>query len=133
MIKLSNEISKRLSKEEYYNEADFIADCKVYIKALKAGRLLFKVEHVSNSGMSRKISITSFEGKCSKGYYRQYGKMLEALGYKVNYDYSNTNVTQIGCGMDMVWNLNYSIVKSIFRIGIINKKTCDVLSQKING
>lgn len=133
MINLNKEVIKAISKEEYYSEEDFISDCKVYIKALKAGRLLFKVEYVSNSGMSRKISITSFEGKYSKGYYRQYGKMLEVLGYKVNYDYNNTNVSVSGCGMDMVWNLNYTIVKSLHRIGFIQKKTCDILSQKING
>ena len=133
MIKLSNEVAKRLSKEVHYKEVDFISDCRTYIKALKAGRLLFKVEHVSNSGMSRKISITSFEGKHSKGYYRQYGKMLGALGYKVNYDYSNTNVTIGGCGMDMVWNLNYNIVKSLRRMGFMQEQTCAKLSQKING
>ena len=61
-ITLSKEIIKEINNMEYYDTESFISDCKTYIKALKSGRLQYKVTHVSKSGMSRNIEIQSFEG-----------------------------------------------------------------------
>ena len=80
-INLTNEMIKRLESNEYYSKEDFIRDCQTYIKALKSGRLQYRVTSVSSSGMSRDILISSFEGSMAKGYYRNYTSMLEVLGF----------------------------------------------------
>ena len=56
-IKLSAEVQKRIAKESYYNETDFVNDAKAYIAAVKSGRILYTVTSVSKSGMSRNISV----------------------------------------------------------------------------
>lgn len=130
MIKLSNEVIKRLKKEEYYTKEAFIRDCKTYLKAVSSGRILYAVTHVSSSGMSRNISIKSFEGKISNGYYRNYGMMLKTLGYNLN---SNTLDVKVGgCGMDMVFATNYNIIGSLEFMKFISKKKSEILAQKVN-
>ena len=39
-IKLSAEVQKRIAKENYYSETDFVNDAKAYIAAVKSGRIL---------------------------------------------------------------------------------------------
>jgi len=128
MIKLNKEITKRISKEDYYDEERFIKDCKAYIKAVKSGRIQYTVTHVSNSGMSRNIMIKSYEGTMSNGHYRWYYKMLETMGYTFAKDDS---IRVSGCGMDMLFATNYNIIHSLHRMGFIYKKTCASLAQKV--
>ena len=60
-IQLTKEMIKRLENETYYTKEYFIQDCKDYIKAIKEGRMLYLVDTVSNSGMSRTLIIKSCE------------------------------------------------------------------------
>lgn len=130
MIKLSKEQLKRLNKESYYNEENFIKDCKIYIKALKANRVRYSVTHVSSSGMSRDINIISFEGSMSNGYFRNYNMMLTILGY--SFAKHSNDIKVSGCGMNMLFATNYDIIHTFKRMGLIKNKTCEVLAQKIN-
>jgi len=130
-ITLSNEIKNNLKKEEYYTEDQFVSDVKTYINAVKSGRILYTVTHVSSSGMSRNINIKSFEGSMSKGHYRNYFTMLRVMGYKSADKYSS-NIRVGGCGMNMLFATNYNIIHSFYRMGFINKATCDVLAQRVN-
>ena len=132
MVKLTKEITKAIEKEEYYSEESFINDCKTYIKAVESGRILYTVTHVSNSGMSRNINIKSFEGKMSKGYYRNYFMLLQVLGYKLADKWNSSDIKVIGCGMNMLFATNYDIIHALNRLGFINKKECDVLAQRVN-
>ena len=82
--KLPQEAYKNMGKAARYstmpyNTINFVADCKTYIKALKAGRVLFiKVDRTEEFvGML----IKSYEGTKKKGYYRDYISMLVALGF----------------------------------------------------
>ena len=75
-IELKKEMLKAIDNMDYYTQEDFIRDSKIYIKALKSGRLQYRVTNVSKSGMSRDILISSFEGSMNKGYYRNYTLML---------------------------------------------------------
>lgn len=126
---LSKEILNNLKKNEYYNEEDFIYDCKVYIKALKSGRLQYTVTNVSKSGISRDINIQSYEGTMAKGYYRQYTGLTDALGYKRS---GWADIRVGGCGMNMLFATNYNIIHDFKRMGLISDKECKTLSQKIN-
>ena len=80
-----NIIDGNISEEMFYKTSDFIGDCKAYIKALKAGRVLF-VEldegiHVVD------VLIRSYEGTMKDGYYRDYSNMLVTLGFYEVGDY----------------------------------------------
>lgn len=130
-VTLSKEMLKNISKNEYYSEEGFIKDCKCYIKALKSGRLQYTVTNVSKSGMSRDIFIQSYEGTMTKGYFRTYFGMLKILGYKEASRYSSY-IRVGGCGMNMLFATNYNICHDLKRIGLITKKECELLCQKIN-
>ncbi len=127
-IKLSDEVKKHIAKESYYSETDFVNDAKAYIAAVKSGRILYTVTSVSKSGMSRNISVKSFEGKMTEGYYRNYIGFLRALGYKID-DFGSVKIS--GCGMNMLFATNHSAIHSLHRMGFMTKKACAVLAQKV--
>ena len=130
-IKLSQEVINNLKKENYYTEEAFINDAKTYIKAVKSCRIHYSVTQVSASGMSRNISIMSYEGSMSKGYYRNCFAMLRVMGYRSADKYSH-DIKVSGCGMNMLFATNYNIIHSFYRMGFINKTTCDTLAQRVN-
>ena len=130
MIKLSNEVIKFINSKEYYTQEDFLKDCKTYIKAVESGRILYRVTHVSSSGMSRDINISSYEGTMKRGSYRSYNYFLQAMGYR--FKKHSWDITVAGCGMNMLFRTNYDIINNLKHMGIITKKKCDILAQKVN-
>lgn len=131
MTTLTKEMIKRLSKEEYYTQEDFTKDIQTYIKALKEGRLQYLVMNVSSSGMNRNILIQSCEQNKNNNnfYYRQYLKMFEILGYKLD---KNFNIKVSGCGMNMLFATNYNLIRTFKNMNIITAEDCEMLAQKIN-
>jgi len=126
MTKLSKEVQKEISKNEYYNEEQFLADAKDYIKAIKDGRMICNIDSVSNSGMSRVIRFLSCEKSKHGFYYRNYYAFFKALGFS-----EVKNGFRIsGCGMDMIFHTNYTIIHRLHSMKFITKKTCDSLAQK---
>ena len=128
----NKELSKKMNKESYYTIESFIKDVNSYINAVKDGRILYIVERVSQSGMSRLIKVTS----CEKGdknyyrkyYYRNYNQMFLALGYNVNKE----GLFRVsGCGMDVLFATNYNLINTFHRLGFISKKQCEVLRQAV--
>ena len=117
-VTLSNEVKKAIAKNEYYSEESFINDANNWIKAIKEGRVICNVASVSKSGMSRKLKFLSYEPSTykdeQKGYYRQYNVMLECLGFKFNRD--SWAITVNGCGMDMIFHTNYTIMHQLYRM-----------------
>ena len=130
-ITLSKEIEKRLSKEEYYTKDMLLDDIQTYIKALKEGRLQYLVMNVSSSGMNRNILVQSCEQNKTNNnfYFRQYSRMFEMLGYKLNKDY---NIRVSGCGMNMLFATNYNLIHTFKNMNIISDLECKILAQKIN-
>ena len=126
---ISNEMKKEVEKNKYYNVEMFEKDCKTYIEAVRSGRILYNVEHVSASGMSRRITVKSYEGTMEKGYYRNYFAMLEVFGYKQNKDYT---ITVKGCGMNMLFATNHDLINKMYKMELLDKKTCDILAQNVN-
>lgn len=131
MIKLSNEVKKAIAKNEYYSEESFINDAKRYIAAVKSGRIQYTVTHVSSSGMSRNISIMSYEGTMKQGSYCTYYAFLKALGYTSADKYSH-EIRVSGCGMNMLFATNYNIIRALKHMGFMNEVTCKSLAQKVN-
>lgn len=130
-IILSKEVIKAIAKNEYYSEEQFINDAKKWVEAIKQGRVICTVASVSKSGMSRKLKFLSYEPSTYKeeqrGHYRQYNVMLECLGFKFSRD--SWSITVNGCGMDMIFHTNYTIMHNFKTMGIITKEECESLAQ----
>lgn len=129
MIKIRDDIKKKIAKTDYYDVDNFILDAKEYIKAIESGRCRYEVVSVSKSGMRRTINISAFVGKYSNGYFRTFRMMLKHMGYSFD-KYDDLIVT--GCGMNMLFATNYNIVHELYRMGFMKKEKCDKLAQKIN-
>lgn len=134
-IENDKDIMRRLKNNQYYTLNDLIRDIKCYIAALRAGRLQYTVLSVSKSGMSRNITIQSCERSKWDNkihyYYRQYNEMLKALGYTIVRGYTDA-IRVAGCGMNMLFATNYSLIRSFARLGFISKQERDLLCQRIN-
>ena len=126
-LNISKEIQKNIEKKlKYYDTDQFIKDCECYILAIKEGRMINVIKSVSSSGMSRVIKFTSCEGSNGRYYQRNYNCLFIALGYsEAKRDGFRIN----GCGMDMIFHTNYSIIHDMLNIGLITKEECAILAQ----
>ena len=121
--------------EKYlYTEEQFSADCKRYIKAIKEGRMMCSIGSVAPSGMSRTIKfveLTKRKGDkqlFALNFLLNFYQLFKVLGYKLagsNSDYFRIH----GCGMDMVFHTNYTIIHVLARLGFISAATCKSLAQ----
>ena len=127
-LEQEKELVKAISKISYYSVAQFQSDAKRYIKAIIDGRMNCRIIRVSSSGMSRVLKFTSCE-KGKHGYaYMQYYCLFLALGFTKA---SNDDGFRInGCGMDMVFHTNYTIIGRLQRFGFLTKEEADKLQQK---
>ena len=128
-IENNSEIVKGIKNLNYYEVERFIEDATRYIKAIKEGRMINSIGHVSKSGMSRTIKFVSCERSKSKNYYSNYFCMFKALGYTESR--AKDHYFSIGgCGMDMIFHTNYTIIHRLSRLGFISKKECEKLAQE---
>lgn len=129
-VENDKEISKRINAMPYYEVERFVNDAEDYIKAIKEGRMINSIGHVSSSGMSRSIKFVSMEkSKHNKQFYvRNFFQLFKALGYTESRAREHY-FTIGGCGMDMIFHTNYSIIHRLHRLGFINKEQCSKLAQ----
>lgn len=134
-IESNKEFLKRLKTHDfltYYSVDDFIKDAQTYIDAIKTRRMNCIIRSVSRSGMSRNIKFFSVEKSNNKPvqfYTRNYFTFFISLGYRLA-DKHSDNFNIGGCGMDMIFHTNYTIIHKLHRLGFIDKKTCDNLAQQ---
>lgn len=125
----NKELQKDLKKLSHYDTNQFVKDVQAYISAINSGRMCCIIDSVARSGMSRKIGFKSCEmyndGRAS---YRNYFAFFVAMGYTKpkNSDYFTIG----GCGMDMVFHTNYTIIHRLHRLGLISKEDCEYLAQQ---
>lgn len=110
----------------------FIKEAKRYVKAIKERRMICNIGKVSASGMSRNIKFLEM-AKC-----KTYDKKTR---YGLSNFYQFFNVMQYtpvkdsdyfrigGCGMDMIFHTNYTIIHNLQYLGLISKKDCESLAQ----
>lgn len=129
-ITLSKEVLKNIKKNEYYSEEQFISDAQSWINAIKEGRVLCSVLSVSASGMSRQLKFVAYEPskEGGQGWYRQFNSMLQALGFR--YNKAKYCISVSGCGMDMIFHTNYTIIHDFKRMGFITSEECEKLCQQ---
>lgn len=130
-VNISTEVTKRIEKKlKYYSAEQFCNDAKRYIKAIKEHRMFCVIHSVSSSGMSRNISFFAHEkNKNVKHNYFNllgYNQFFIALGYTE----ANKGFRIGGCGMDMIFHTNYSIIHSLYNMNFISKKECEYLAQQ---
>lgn len=125
------EIQKGIKKLSHYSNEDFFRDCERWISAVKEGRLMCSIKSVSRSGMSRVFYY--FELKKSDGsersYIMQFYSFLKATGHTESRAYCGS-ITVGGCGMDMNFHTNYSIIHRLSSLGFITPEECSQLSQQ---
>lgn len=115
-LNLSIETKKAIEKQRYYSEDQFISDAKTYIKAISENRMICNIARVSSSGMSRVISFHSMEKSHDKNWYlRQYNAFFCAMGYSE----TKKGFRIGGCGMDMIFHTNYTIINRLKRFGFV--------------
>ena len=117
-IRLTKEVLKNLTKNEFYTKDNFYKDIESFITALQDGRLITEVISVSRSGMSRTIMVEAFEGDYKNGYYRNFMGMFRTLGEKVT---KEGYIKVSGCWMNMVFHLKYQTLLSFENMGFLRK------------
>ena len=122
MKDLPNEICENIDEMNsyegiYYTPSDFRADCKAYVKAVEAGRLVFLEKYTSTDTIC--ISTMSYEGTSKKGSYRSYDIMLIILGYDKVLD-----------GIRVPKDGNEAILLKLYKLGLIRYKKYVKLRDK---
>ena len=127
-VNSNKEIQKNLKKLDSFNSEDFIRNAERYIKACKENRIFCVIHSVSKSGMSRKLSFyESIFSKEGKGGFLNFTALFIALGYSDRN--RDGKFTVNGCGMDMVFHTNYSIIHSLYSLGMMTNEECEILVQ----
>lgn len=122
------EFTKNLKKLNYYDVERFISDALEYIDAIENQKMLCVIKSVSNSGMSRVIKFNSFVDNADRNYYRNYVCLFIALGYTESKNKDGFRIC--GCGMDMIFHTNYTIIHRLHRLEFITKEECERLAQQ---
>lgn len=127
-INADKDIQKAIKKMVYGpSNEDIIRNAVQYIKAIKEGRMCCVIHKVSSSGMSRNISFHECDGKRGKYHYYNFNLFFLLMGYtQVRNEFS---FRIGGCGMDMIFHTNYTIIHRLYRLGFITKKQCEELAQ----
>lgn len=127
-INNNKELQKNFKKLYSFNSEEFLQNAERYIKACKQRRIFCIIHSVSKSGMSRKLSFNEAQvnqdGNCN---FLNFTALFTALGYSDRN--KNGEFTVNGCGMDMVFHTNYSIIHNLYNLGILTKKECERLAQ----
>ena len=132
-IESDKDLIKRINKDSYvYNPNNsidsFIENAERYIKAIKQKRILCSIDSVSRSGMSRTIKFmecAKIDGR-NEFIYLNFHSFFDMMGYNPDRN-GYSRIT--GCGMDMIFYTNYTIIHRLHKLGFITRKQCDILAQ----
>lgn len=126
----NNEIQKAIKKVGYYSDSDFYRDAERWIKAIREKRMVCSIKSVSRSGMSRVFYYFELSGN-EKGQFSimQFYAFLKALGHTESRSHDHA-ISVGGCGMDMNFHTNYSIIHRLNRLGFLTEQECENLAQQ---
>jgi hypothetical protein len=133
-INANKNLLKSINQSFYGNDLNekiqmFIDNANRYIKATKESRMFCVIHHISKSGMSRDLSFFehTFDAKHKQGNINTFHVLFLALGYKEASGGFGQGFKINGCGMDMVFHTNYTIIHQLNNLGF--NMNCAVLSQ----
>jgi hypothetical protein len=127
-IKADEQLVKAIDKVRFYDVDMFISDADEYINAIRHKGMICIIHSVSASGMTRNISFHSVSKYQSDYHFRQYYALFLSLGYTLS-SKSRNSFKIYGCGMDMIFDTNYSIIRNLHALGFISDSDCNVLCQ----
>lgn len=130
-ILANKEIVRSMKKLAYYDEENYYSDAIRYVKAIRERRVVCNIDTVSKSGMSRTIKFVELD-KPNDGhnefFVRNFYGFFIANGFERS---RNEGYFRIhGCGMDMIFHTNYTIIHTLNHLGFINDEECRSLAQK---
>lgn len=121
-------VKKYNKKNDYPMERNsFIDHALRYIYAISQGRMICSIGSVSKSGMSRTIKFLEMSKGENKHFLYNFYQFFDALGYTKIKDSDYFRIG--GCGMDMIFHTNYTIIHDLKRLGFINQDECSTLAQ----
>ena len=128
-INADKQLCKAIGPHTYYDANDFYNAAVRYVKATKDRRMCCSIASVSYSGMSRTMRFVELSKSRGKGYQvLNFWMLFKCLGFtpaRSNDGYFSIS----GCGMDMVFNTHYEIVRELYRLGFLTKAQCQDLEQ----
>jgi len=130
-IEKINEYIKGYNKKHEYkiDIETFLSHAKRYIKAVKENRMICSIKSVSKSGMSRNIKFVEVSKSDDSDRHHLYNfyQFFDVLGYSKVKDSDYFRIG--GCGMDMIFHTNYTIIHNLKSIGLVSVDECSTLSQ----
>ena len=124
---------KKWMRSSSYNTPEALAEYLLrYVKAVRDGRIFCVIHSVSSSGMSRNMSFfecAKYGQKMNNGQTHgilNFYSLFLALGYTPA---KQEGFRISGCGMNMVFVVNYDIMHTAARVGAITEKECAKLAQ----
>jgi len=119
--KQKNQLQKLIKKSKisFYDVEDFKQQGKEYFKAIREGRVVCFVEPTA-SGCSRHIKFLACEkNRNQPGYrYRNFYALMKVMGFAQSRKYNDSFLIS-GCGMDMVFHTNYTMINDLKYYGVI--------------
>ena len=108
----------------------FLDHANRYINAIKEKRMICSIGSVSRSGMSRTIKFLEMAKNDTKDEHSllNFYQFFDALGYTKIKDSDYFRIG--GCGMDMIFYTNYTIMHDLKRMGLVSEEDCRTLAQK---
>jgi len=129
-INANKNLLKSINQSFYGNDLNekiqmFIDNANRYIKAIEEKRVFCIIYKVSASGMSRNLAFFehSFNAKYKQGNIYNFHCLFKSFGYTEAREGFRIN----GCGMNMVFHTNYSIIHQLNSLGF--NMNCPVLAQ----
>jgi len=124
----TKDLEKAIAKLSHYSMEQFDKTAKQYIAAIREARMFCIIESVSRSGMSRNLKFISAERDTEgRNWFSNYYAFFRCMGYSPAKDGDAFRIG--GCGMDMVFHTNYSIMHRLESLGYITKEECECLAQ----
>ena len=127
-VKNNKKLVRGIEKVGYHSVEDFCEDAVRYIQAIRENRMFCQIISVSKTGMSRTVCFREFTIEDQKGRIYNFFAFFKALGYNTNK--SNDGFVIGGCGMDMIFHTNYTIISRLTDLEFLSKEECEHLRQQ---
>jgi len=128
-IKNNKSLIRKIDSNNFYSIDYFYDDCINYIQDTKKEKILsICTNYNKSSGSSKRKIFTQKKGKNNYYHIVYYSRLYNYIsGLRINRD---LELMLPFMNMNVVFAIHYNLIHSLFRLGFINKKQCEVLAQK---
>jgi len=127
-IRANPAIARRLKGEKYVSPESLADDAVRYLAAIKERRMVCVIPSVSRSGMSRTFTFHEV-ARHKPGEYGvcNFWSLFRFIG---GYPSKEGRFRINGCGMDMIFHVNYEMVHALHCLGACSGPEAEVLAQR---